>query len=188
MSRASLLAAALLLLAFAGGVYAATTASPAPSPAAPVQTTGLVIGQAAPDFTLEALDGSRVQLANLEGPLVLFFNEGSMCYPACWQQTAAFATDSRFAGRAFSIVVDPKSEWQRISAKIPELADAKMLFDTDSRISRSYGMLSQPSSMHPGATPGHTYVLIDADGRITEIIDDPGMGLWNDQLAAKLGL
>ncbi len=191
MSRASLVAAALLLLAFAAGAYAAGAAASAPaaSAAAPVQTTGLIVGRTAPEFALRDLAGMEVRLSDLRGkPAVLFFNEGAMCYPACWQQTAAFASDPRFSGIAFSIVVDPPSEWQRISARIPELASARMLFDTDGRVSKSYGMLTQPSSMHPGATPGHTYVLIDSSGRVTEVIDDPAMGIWNDQLAAKLRL
>ena len=55
------------------------------------------VGQKAPDFELELIDGTTVKLNDYLGKnVVLFFNEGSMCYPACWSQMAELGNDSRF--------------------------------------------------------------------------------------------
>ncbi len=55
------------------------------------------VGQKAPDFELEGIDGKTVKLSDYIGKnVVLFFNEGAMCYPACWNQIAELGNDSRF--------------------------------------------------------------------------------------------
>ena len=42
------------------------------------------VGQKAPDFTLPDMDGNQITLSSLLGKnVILFFNEGLMCYPAC---------------------------------------------------------------------------------------------------------
>ncbi len=148
------------------------------------------IGKKAPDFTLESLDGTKVKLSDYRGKnVVLFFNEGKMCYPACWQQIAAFGTDDRFNSgdtMAFSIVADTRDEWKKISSQVAQLADAKILFDTTRSVSTAYDVLSLPSSMHPGSYPGHTYVIVDKDGIVRYILDDPTMATRNDQIAAEI--
>ncbi len=148
------------------------------------------IGKKAPDFTLESLDGSKVTLSDYRGKnVVLFFNEGKMCYPACWQQIAAFGTDERFNSdevAAFSVVVDTRDAWKKISSQVAQLADAKILFDTTRSVSTAYDVLSLGSSMHPGSYPGHTYVIVDKDGVVRYIMDDPSMATRNDQIAAEI--
>ena len=55
------------------------------------------IGKKAPDFSLESLDGSMVKLSDYLGKtIVLFFSEGSMCYPSCWNQIEQLSSDGRF--------------------------------------------------------------------------------------------
>ena len=51
------------------------------------------IGKKAPDFELESITGEKIKLSDYLGKknVVLFFNEGSMCYPACWNQIAVLA-------------------------------------------------------------------------------------------------
>src|SRR3990167_6342502 len=52
------------------------------------------IGQKAPDFEVESIDGEKVKLSDYLGKnIVLFFNEGAMCYPACWNQIAELGND-----------------------------------------------------------------------------------------------
>ena len=149
-----------------------------------------LVGQPAPDFSLPSYQGNTVTLSQLRGKkVVLFFNEGLMCYPGCWNQITALTNDVRFSGDnvvALSIVTDPKEQWGTAVDKVPDLAKATVLFDTSGAVSRAYGVLNLPSSMHPGRLPGHTYVVVDAKGEVRFVKDDPAMGINNDELANDL--
>ena len=154
------------------------------------------VGKNAPDFALSDISGDTVKLTDYKGKfVVLFFTEGAMCYPACWDQISAFEKDERFNSSdvtAFSIVVDEKSEWQEIIKQAPEFSKAKILFDSQRIASTAYNILSLPSSMHPpsemhpGGYPGHTYFIIDKDGVIGWTFDDPSMGLRNDLIFSEI--
>ena len=148
------------------------------------------VGQKAPDFELESIDGTTVKLSDYLGKnVVLFFNEGSMCYPACWSQMAELGNDSRFdtaSITAFSIVTDPKNQWLDIVSKSTNLAKSKILFDTARSVSKAYDVLNLNSSMHPGSLPGHTYFIIDKEGIIRFTMDDPYMALANDKLIREI--
>ena len=148
------------------------------------------VGQKAPDFELESIDGTLIKLSDYLGKnVVLFFNEGSMCYPACWDQMAELGNDSRFGTDntvAFSIVTDPKSQWLDIVNKSTNLTKSKIIFDTSRSVSEAYDVLNLNSSMHPGSLPGHTYYVIDKDGIIRFTLDDPNMALANDKLISEI--
>src|SRR3989344_4833453 len=113
-----------------------------------------LLGRKAPDFSLESYDGSKITLSSLKGKnVVLFFNEGLMCYPACWNQIVAFGKDQRFNNKntvALNIVIDPKAEWKSAIEKMPELSAATVLFDNNRSVSTTYGVLNLSSSMHRG--------------------------------------
>lgn len=149
-----------------------------------------LIGREAPNFTLESYDGKKISLAEQKGKkVVLFFTEGVMCYPSCWNQIAAFGKDEAFKKEdtaVFNIVVDMKNEWERAIQKMPELASATILHDTNKNVSSDYGVLSLPSSMHKGQFPGHTYLILDRSGVIRYIFDDPQMAVRNAKLKAEL--
>lgn len=148
------------------------------------------VGKEAPDFTLGSIDGSTVRLSDYRGRnVILFFNEGSMCYPACWDQTAALGNDARFNNNAtvvFSILPDQRDEWLKIVQQVPKLKNAMILFDSSRAVSESYDVLSLPSSMHKGSNPGHTYFIIDKSGIVRFTLDDPKMSIQNEKLAAEI--
>lgn len=154
------------------------------------------VGKTAPDFVLQDINGNTIKLSDYRGKMViLFFNEGAMCYPACWDQMTAFVNDERFNAdelEVFSIVIDQKSEWEKIVSQVQEFSKAKILFDSDRKVSAAYDVLSLPSSMHPpspmhpGGYPGHTYFLIDKEGIVRFTFDDPIMGIRNDLLISEL--
>ena len=149
-----------------------------------------LVNKSAPDFALADKDGKIYSLNELRGKnIILFFNEGLMCYPACWNQIVALARDERFKNTdtvVLSIVIDQPEEWQKAVKQMPELAEATVVFDKDAMISKQLGVLTTASSMHYGLFPGHTYVVIDKEGIIRYVFDDPNMGIRNDQLAAEL--
>ncbi len=150
-----------------------------------------LLDKPSPDFALADKDGKIYSLNELRGKnIILFFNEGLMCYPACWNQIVALAKDGRFKNAdtvVLSVVVDPPAEWQKAIKQMPELAEATVVFDQNTVVSKKFGMLTTASSMHYGSLPGHTFVLIDKKGTIRHIFDDPNMSIHNDQLFAEFG-
>ncbi|MBI3027365.1 redoxin domain-containing protein [Candidatus Woesearchaeota archaeon] len=148
------------------------------------------VGKNAPEFELQDINGNIVKLSDYKGKnIVLFFNEGAMCYPSCWNQVAAFAKDERFNNEgtvALSIVVDSQAQWQKIFQKVPQMAGTNMLFDISKKTSIDYDVLFTQSSMHKGSYPGHTYFIIGKDGVIRYTFDDSRMAINNEQIASEL--
>ncbi|MEK7501675.1 MAG: redoxin domain-containing protein [Patescibacteria group bacterium] len=149
-----------------------------------------LLNKPAPDFTLADKTGALLKLSDLrDKTIVLFFNEGLMCYPACWDQMAQLASDSRLntdAIKSYSVVVDTVKNWGPAIAQMPDLAKANVLYDTDSTVSKMYGMLKGTSSMHYGIYPGHTYIVIDSSGIVRYVLDDPRMAINNDKLVEEI--
>ncbi|HLD89936.1 MAG TPA: redoxin domain-containing protein [Patescibacteria group bacterium] len=144
----------------------------------------------APDFSLTSYDGKIVNLNKLKGKnVVLFFNEGLMCYPACWNQISAFGKDQSFKEEntvVLNITTDPKENWKKAIDKMPELGVSTVLFDDKRIASNLYGVLALESSMHRGQFPGHTYILIDKNGIIRFTQDDPQMAIRNQELISEI--
>lgn len=155
-----------------------------------IRITEDLIGKPIPGIQLTDKDGNGYSLADLKGKnVVLFFNEGIMCYPACWNQVAAFGNDPRFNSIdtvALSVVVDSPQDWQRAMVRMPDLARATLLFDRGAVTSRQLKILSMSSSMHPGQLPGHTYIILDKKGIVRHVIDDPRMAISNDLIINKI--
>ena len=148
-----------------------------------------LLGQPAPDFTLETYDGKKIALSELRGKnVILFFNEGLMCYPACWNQIAAFGKDTSLGKKAviLNITADPQKDWKQAIDKMPELASATVLFDSSRQVSQKYGVLTLPSSMHKGQFPGHSYVIIDKEGMVKFVRDDVQMATRNQELSTEI--
>ena len=149
-----------------------------------------LVGKPSPSFSLSDRDGKTYTSDNLKGKnVILFFNEGIMCYPACWNQIAAFPKDERFKKDdlvVLSVVVDPKENWEKAVKRMPDLAQATVVFDNGAAVSKQFGVLTTPSSMHYGSLPGHTYVVIDKAGVVKHVFDDPNMAIHNDQLVSEI--
>lgn len=147
-------------------------------------------GKTAPNFKLTSYDGKTYSLSQFRGKKVLlFFNEGIMCYPACWNQIAALGKDSKLNSGdsvTLSIVPDSREQWVEAVQKMPELGKETILLDPDNTVSAKYGVLNLSSSMHKGSKPGHTYIIIDKNGVIRYTYDDMNMGIHNDSLIKEL--
>ncbi len=149
-----------------------------------------LLGKPLPNIQLADKDGKTYNSAGFKGKYtVLFFNEGLMCYPACWNQMASFGSDQRFNNgeiQAISVVTDSARDWETAITKMPGLAKANTMFDEGANASRQLGMLSTNSSMHRGSLPGHTYIVVDKDGIVRYVFDDPNMAIANDMLFNKI--
>jgi len=161
-----------------------------PAVAADDATFKSLLDKPAPDFTLEAYDGRRISLKDLKGKnVIIFFTEGAMCYPSCWDQMVAFSKEPKFNNDktvVLSIVVDPRSDWAEAVKQMPELSSSTVLLDIDRNISLTYGALTLTSSMHRGEFPGHTYIIVDKEGIVRYQLDDEYMQIRNKELLKEL--
>lgn len=179
-----------LIISFIGFALFLGSKSTSDKTMAPLGNFGSLKGKPARDFTLTAYDGKPFNLNQQRGKkVVLFFNEGIMCYPACWNQVAVLGADKKLNNEqvtSASIVVDDKAQWDGAIKKMPQLGEGIILFDQDKSVSRQYGVLSLESSMHKGNMPGHTYIIIDEGGIIRYTLDDPKMGIQNEIIIKEL--
>lgn len=160
-------------------------------PAKPADSTifDSLLNKPAPDFTLQTYNGENISLSSLKGKnVILFFSEGIMCYPACWNQMAEFGKDVELKNRdvtVLNVVLDAKDAWRDAIVKMPELAKATVLFD-NGKVATSYGVLTLSSSMHRGQFPGHTYVVVDKEGIVRYIKDDETMSIGDKGLISEI--
>ncbi len=152
-----------------------------------------IIGQRAPDFSLLDQNGEAVTLADYSGKkLVLFFTEGQMCYPSCWNQIASLGNNPKLNNgdvATLTVVTDTRDMWDDPYQKKPEMLAERMVYDFSKVMSSAYDILYFPSSMHPGELPGHTYVVVDSDGVVRRIKDDPDMGIndsWLEEMVNQI--
>lgn len=181
----------VLVVGFIGLVAYSRITGPKSANEGPKDAYAHLIGKAAPDFTLPSYKGSPISLSSLLGKkVVLFFNEGIVCYPACWNQVAALGTDKELNNdqiATVSIVPDQRDEWVKAVKQQPDLGKETLLLDVGVGTSKKYGVLDLESSMHKYAKPGHTYVVIDKKGVVRYTYDDPTMGIQNDRIKKELG-
>lgn len=129
----------------------------------------LIAGQIAPDFSLPRVDGGGTwSLSGSRGTsnVLLYFQEGSMC-PPCWQQLRDLKRDgARLQAlnvQLVTITVDPIDVLKQTTAR-EQVSDMVVLTDTNLAVSKTYQMLY--TGMMGGTTPGHSFVLIDPQGKI----------------------
>lgn len=149
-----------------------------------------LVGKPAPNFALQTYNGKTMSLSSLRGKTtILFFSEGILCYPACWNQIAAFGTDKDLNNdkvATLSIVPDQQSEWVSAIQRQPDLGKETLLMDSNLKMSQDYGVLNLESSMHKGEKPGHTYIIIDKNGIVRYTHDDPSMGIQNSLMKKEI--
>ncbi len=151
------------------------------------RTEALAIGDQAPEFSLPAQNNTTVSLEQYDNkPVLLYFNEGVGC-SSCWQQILTLEKDPGFTSLQIpmlTITPDSSSDWQLILRSNP--IHSPILTDASMSVSRSYGMLSMQSSMHGGIRPGHTFMLLDKDHKVSWIGDYPQMNVTAQELVSKV--
>lgn len=183
MESNNILVVILIVAVTIGGLGALIWFNQARTPASKLDS---ILDKKAPEFSFYDLNGQNYSSETLKGKnVVLFFNEGIGCYPACWNQVAAFGTDERFNTEdtmAISVVLDSPDDWKKALGKMEGLDKAIIAIDKNGVASRRFGMLTLPSAMRYGKAPGHTYVVLDKQGTVRYAYDDPSMGVKNEQI------
>jgi len=62
-----------------------------------------------------------------------------------------------------------------------KVVDIPVLVDSEREASKAYGVLNLPSQMHSDR-PGHTFILVDKDGKIRWIADYPTMRVPEEEI------
>ncbi len=134
-------------------------------------STLLVAGEKAPDFTLTSVNGTSFNLADRLGKsaVLLFFNEGLSCSPCLQQMVDIDRNYSAFSSMGVTVVsitADSISS-MRTWAQVNGITRTMVLSDQTLQVDQAYTTLfADTGSMHPGTTPGHTFILVGKDGTI----------------------
>src|SRR3990167_2035077 len=129
MSKKLILIIMMIIAVMFGAASLVKTGSKEEPAKKQISLSGMV-GKPAPDFSLQNQKGQTFRLSEMRGKkTVLFFNEGIMCYPACWNQMAALGSDAALNNSevaSVSIVTDSQKQWTSAFAKMPELNKGKI--------------------------------------------------------------
>ncbi len=138
----------------------------------------LVAGDKAPLFTLMSVNGTSFNLNSTLGKsnVLLFFNEGLTCSPCLQQMVDIEKNYSTFSGLGMvvvSITTNTMSD-MRTWAQNNAITRMMVLPDQSLQVDQEYQTL-YAGSMHAGAAPGHTFILVGKDGTI----------LWREDYGAS---
>ena len=144
----------------------------------------LKLGDSAPAFSLPATTGKTVSLKDYKGKnVLLYFQEGVMCAP-CWEQLGRMQVSidrfNQVKTQIISISINTKEVWEPVLAA-EKVVDIPVLVDSEREASKAYGVLNLPSQMHSDR-PGHTFILVDKDGKIRWIADYPTMRVPEEEI------
>jgi peroxiredoxin len=160
---------------------------------APIYIERVKVGDVAPDFTLENIDGNRIALSEFRGKknVVLLFYRGHW-WPYCAEQLGELKSlltkEEKAATEILAVSIDSHEDSrkfiQRLNRKGPGEIDFPMLEDKNHRVIDRYGILNPDGKGWPHPA---TYV-IDKQGvvrwRFVEV--DYKKRPTNDQILAAL--
>ena len=126
------------------------------------------VGAVAPAMNLKSSSGGTFDLSAYAGKqqVLLYFQEGLTCQP-CWDQISAIQKEMpAFHTLGIDTIVSiTNGPYAQLSQKANDMHLAiPVLADEDGAVCMQYGTLRYGMMM--GMNPGHTFVLVGADGRI----------------------
>jgi thioredoxin-dependent peroxiredoxin len=143
------------------------------------------VGSVAPDFTLPAQDGSKVQLSALRGTWVVLYFYPKDKTPGCTIEAHNFAKDQSEYTRRKAIVlgVSGDSVDSHKSFCAQEGLTFKLLADADNKVAAAYGSLSNLIVAKLAAR--HTFI-IDPQGKIARVFADVKAAAHSREVLAAL--
>ena len=143
------------------------------------------VGSVAPDFTLPAHDGSKVQLSALRGAWVVLYFYPKDKTPGCTLEAHNFAKDQPEYTRRKAIVlgvsVDSVDSHKEFCAQ--EGLTFKLLADTEKKVAAAYGSLNNLLVTKLAAR--HTFI-IDPQGKIARVFADVKPAAHSREVLAAL--
>lgn len=162
-------------LVVAAGIVTAGLLSAVPSSSSEAEV--------APGFTLTDTNGQRVSLASYRGRnVLLYFSEGAGC-EACLTQLGAIEKDRAFAKEGITVLPVVMNTRDQILADARRTGVESPFLLDDGTVSKEYGTLGK--GMHSDL-PGHSFVLVDAQGTRRWYQDYPSMWIAPKDLLAQV--
>jgi peroxiredoxin len=157
--------AVLAVLLILGGAWALWRGAQGSSPDARSSTPTLLV-EAAPDFTLQTLDGQAVRLSDYRGHVVLLNTWATWCPPCRAEMPDLEAYYQKHQEDGFVVLaVNSQESPDTVAAFLGEHDFSfPVLLDPDGEVMREYGVLGLPTSF-----------FIDRDGAMR--------GVWSGQLS-----
>ena len=142
-------------------------------------------GSAAPDFTLPSQEGASVSLTDYRGSWVVLYFYPKDQTPGCTREAHNFQVDQAKYGERHAVVlgvsVDSVDSHKKFCTK--EGLNFKLLADTDGRVSRDYGSLTNLGVTKFSAR--HTF-LIDPAGRVAKTYSSVDPTRHSEEVLAAL--
>jgi peroxiredoxin Q/BCP len=143
------------------------------------------LGSAAPDFTLPSQESASVSLKDYRGSWVVLYFYPKDQTPGCTREAHNFQADLvKYAERhavVLGVSVDSVDSHQKFCAR--ERLNFKLLADTDGRVSRAYGSLTNFVVAKFAAR--HTF-LIDPSGKVARAYTSVDPARHSDEVLAAL--
>jgi len=145
--------------------------------------------RAAPDFTLPTTAGTTVSLSDYRGgPVILYFNEGAGCASCTMQLAGIEKKQQAFDAADLTVLPIVMNTREQIQPDLDQYGVTTPVLLDDGTVSKAYDTLGK--GMHEGL-PGHSFVLIDADGTQLWYGEYPSMWLEPqellDEVTSRLG-
>jgi peroxiredoxin len=138
----------------------------------------------APDFTLTDTSGATVRLADYRGRnVVLYFNEGAGCQSCLLQMADIEKNAATFADTNVTVLPIVMNTAAQIRADMAANGVKTPFLLDDGTVSAAYGTLGK--GMHAGL-PGHSFILIDAQGTQRWYGEYPSMYLSSADLLTQI--
>ena len=147
-------------------------------------------GQDAPDFSLPNQDGEPVSLASLRGQRVVLYFYPKADTPGCTTQACGIRDHQADYDAAGAVVLGVSPD---PVAKVKRFHDGQgltftLLADEDHAVAEAYGVWAE-KSMYGKTYWGNerTTFVIDADGKVVEVLEKVKPKTHDEQVLAVLG-